>query len=71
MKTASEQLRIVDQIKSKLNEKERYERDIKRAHETMSRNSKDVVAQRDLERAESLIERLESDIERLVNQLGY
>lgn len=71
MKDTREQQRIVDQIKSKLIEKERAERDIKIAKDKINQNPKDDSFRRQLNNAEMYFERADNEIERLVNQLGY
>jgi len=71
MKDTREQQRIVDQIKSKLIEKERAERDVKTAKDNISQNPKDDFFKRKLDNAEMYFERADNEIERLVNQLGY
>ncbi len=68
-KSASEQQRINDQIRFKLQEKERYEQDCKRAQEKLSRNSADSNAAHEVEQATEQIKRIDWDIENLHRQL--
>ena len=69
MSDTREQQRIVDQLRNKLSDKERCERDQKNAQDKLNRNSSDSSAARDLERATEQIERIDSDIDRLKSQL--
>jgi hypothetical protein len=68
-KDVREQQRIVDQLKWKLNDKERCDRDRKNAQDKLRRNLSDSSATQDLDRANDQIERIDDDIERLKNQL--